>query len=197
VLLSSEYPGTIWFPIKRVLDIGADGIIVPMIRTAEDVRLAVAASRYPPEGIRGFGPLRPSDYGRIGAQEFCQHSNENIITIVQIENADAVRNIDEILAVPGLSSIAFGPNDLANSMGYRGQPGHPEVVKTMEKVIGRAQQAGVPVGISTGSNVDELCAWVDRGIQWLATSGDVMLMVEALIRVTSEVSKHALETKGV
>ena len=184
-------------PIKRVLDIGADGIIVPMIRTAEDVRLAVSASRYPPEGIRGFGPLRPSDYGRIGAQEFCQHSNDSIITIVQIENADAVRNIDEILTVPGLSSIAFGPNDLANSMGYRGQPGHPEVVKTMEKGIGRAQQAGIPVGISTGSNVDELCAWVDRGIQWLATSGDVMLMVEALIRVTSEVSKHALETKGV
>ena len=166
-----------------------------MIRTAEDVRLAISACRYPPEGIRGFGPLRPSDYGKIGPQEFCRQSNDNIITVVQIENVDAVRNIDEILAVPGLSSIAFGPNDLANSIGHRGQPGHPEVVETMEKVIGRAQQAGIPVGISTGSNVDELCAWVDRGIQWLATSLDVMLMVEALIRVTSKVSKHALDKR--
>ena len=78
-------------------------------------------------------------------------------------------------------------------MGHRGQPGHPEVVETMKNVIGSAQQAGISVGISTGSNVDELCAWVDRGIQWLATSLDVMLMVEALIRVTAKVSEHALD----
>src|SRR5713226_4003575 len=89
--------------IKPVLDIGADGVIVPLVRTADDVRRAVAACRYPPLGIRGYGPRRPSDYGRHGGPEFCKAANEAIIVIVQIEHIDAVNNIDEILAVPGLT----------------------------------------------------------------------------------------------
>src|SRR5258706_13187710 len=82
--------------IKPVLDIGAAGVIVPMIRTADDVRLAVAACRYPPEGIRGFGPRCPSNYARIGGPEFCRAANEAMITIVQVEDIEAVKNLDEI-----------------------------------------------------------------------------------------------------
>ena len=87
--------------IKPVLDIGADGIIVPMVRTADDVRQAVAACRYPPEGIRGCGPRRPAKYWRLGGPEFYRLANKSIRVIAQIEHIDAKNNIDEILAVPG------------------------------------------------------------------------------------------------
>ncbi|MCH8828775.1 MAG: 4-hydroxy-3-methylbut-2-en-1-yl diphosphate synthase [Planctomycetes bacterium] len=176
--------------MKPVLDLGADGIIVPMVRTAGDVAAAVAACRYPPEGIRGFGPLRPLDYGRLDAAQFCRDSNEQLIIIVQIEHIEAVRNIDEILAVPGLTSIAFGPQDLSASMGHRTQPRHPEVLRAMETVIESAQRAGIPVGISVGADPEELCQWVDMGIQWLSMGVDVTLMLQALRDVTDRVRAH-------
>ena len=113
--------------IKPVLDVGAAGVIVPLIRSAEDVRRAVAACLYPPQGIRGFGPRRPSNYGRLGGPEFCRAANEDVIVIVQIEHVDAVNDIDAILAVPGLTSVVIGPNDLAGSLGRMGEPEHPEV----------------------------------------------------------------------
>src|SRR6266496_351793 len=75
--------------IKPILDMGADGIIVPLVRTADDVRRAVAACRYPPDGIRGFGPRRASSYGRSGGASFCREANQNVMTIVQIEHIDA------------------------------------------------------------------------------------------------------------
>jgi 2-keto-3-deoxy-L-rhamnonate aldolase RhmA len=176
--------------IKPVLDIGADGVIVPMVSTAEEAAKAVAACRYPPEGIRGFGPLRPLNYGRADAAQFVQDANDSIITIVQIEQAEAVSNIDEILAVPGLNSIAFGPQDLSASMGFRTQPRHPEVLKAIETVIGKARDANIPVGISVGSDPEELCAWADMGIQWITFGVDVMLMIQATNDVASKVRLH-------
>jgi 2-keto-3-deoxy-L-rhamnonate aldolase RhmA len=176
--------------IKPVLDIGADGIIVPMVSTAEEAAKAVAACRYPPDGIRGFGPLRPLNYGRLDAAQFVQDANDSILTIVQIEQAEAVANIDEILAVPGLNSIAFGPQDLSASMGYRTQPRHPEVLKAIETVIEKARKVNIPVGISVGSDPDELCAWVDMGIQWITFGVDVMLMVQAANDVAGKVRAH-------
>ena len=181
--------------IKPVLDLGADGIIVPMVRTAGDVADAVAACRYPPEGVRGFGPLRPLNYGRLDAAEYCREANESIITIVQIEHVDAVRNIDEILAVPGLGSIAFGPQDLSASLGYRTQPRHPAVLEAMETVIAAARKAKVPVGISVGADAEELCQWADMGIQWLSMGVDVMLMLSALQDVSRRVRAHVDDTK--
>src|SRR5205085_3685350 len=121
-----------------VLDIGADGIIAPLVRSADDVRRAVAACRYPPDGIRGYGPKRASGFGRLGGPEYCRLANESIIVVVQIEHIDAVNNLDEILAVPGLTSVLMGPQDLAGSMGHMGQPTHPEVTAAMERVLAKA-----------------------------------------------------------
>src|SRR4051812_9248693 len=81
--------------IKPILDMGAEGIIVPLVRTVEDAEKAVAACKYPPEGVRGFGPRRPSDFGRL------KKMNDSILVILQIEHIDAVNNIDGMLAVPG------------------------------------------------------------------------------------------------
>jgi len=176
--------------IKPVLDIGADGIIVPMAQTAEDVAKAVAACRYPPAGVRGFGPLRPLEYGRRNVAEFCQEANECLLTIVQIEQAAAVENIDEILAVPGLTSVAFGPNDLAASLGHRADTRHPQVIEAMQHVVDQARAANVPVGISIGSDVSLLCESIDMGIQWLSMGLDLMLMRQAAMGVVGKVRDH-------
>ena len=164
--------------IKPVLDLGADGVIVPLIRNAEDVRLAVSACRYPPEGIRGYGPRRPSRYGALGGADFCRQSNQTVITIVQIEHDDAVRNLDEILAVPGLTGVVVGCNDLASSMGVTGEPRHPKVLSAIEAVIEKSRSAGVFVGIAIGTDVVHLREWVDKGMQWLAMGTDFMFMLQ-------------------
>jgi 2-keto-3-deoxy-L-rhamnonate aldolase RhmA len=183
--------------IKPVLDLGAAGVIVPMVRTADDVRRAVAACLYPPEGIRGFGPRRPSQYGRVGGPDFCREANARVLPVVQIEHIDAVENIDEILAVPGLASIAFGPNDLAGSMGLTGQPRHPDVLRAIDSVIARSRQANVPVGISVGEDPGNLVEWASWGVNWLAMGGDLSLMLRAATEVAGRVRELVAAFSGV
>jgi 2-keto-3-deoxy-L-rhamnonate aldolase RhmA len=165
--------------IKTVLDIGADGVIVPMVRTVDDVRRAVAACRYPPQGIRGFGPRRPIDYGRSAGPDYIQRANAEIITIVQIEQIEAVNNLDEILAVPGLTGVVIGGNDLSGSMGLMGQPHHPDVVAAIETVIAKARPAGVFVGIGLADDPERMAEWLDKGMQWLQVGVDWWLLMRA------------------
>lgn len=176
--------------IKPVLDIGAAGVIVPLVKTADDVRLAVSACKYPPEGIRGFGPRRPSNYAARGGPEFCQQANQTIITIVQIEQREAVENIEAILAVPGLTSIVVGPNDLAASLGFTGQPRHPEVIRAIDGLIAKAKAAGVPMGIAVGDDPEVLVEWADKGIAWIAMAADFVLLVRAAAQLAQRVREH-------
>jgi 2-dehydro-3-deoxyglucarate aldolase/4-hydroxy-2-oxoheptanedioate aldolase len=177
--------------IKPVLDIGAAGVIVPLIRTAEEARRAVAACLYPPAGIRGFGPRRPSNYGQLGGPEFCRAANRSVLPIVQIEHVQAVENIDEILAVPGLASVALGPQDLAGSMGFMGEPRHPEVLRAIDSVIASARRRRVPVGIGAGDDPEILKDWIVRGVQWLTMGGDCSLLLRAATEVAAAVRGSA------
>jgi 2-dehydro-3-deoxyglucarate aldolase/4-hydroxy-2-oxoheptanedioate aldolase len=171
--------------IKPVLDIGAAGVIVPLVKTADDVKLAVAACRYPPEGIRGFGPRRPSGYGARGAQEFCQEANRTIITIAQIEQREALENIDEILRVPGLTSVVIGPNDLAASLGYTGQPWHPENQKAIDTVLARSRAAGVPMGMAISDDPEMLVRWADKGVAWLSITADYAMLLRSAMQLAA------------
>jgi 2-dehydro-3-deoxyglucarate aldolase/4-hydroxy-2-oxoheptanedioate aldolase len=177
--------------IKPVLDIGAAGVIVPLVRSADEARRAVAACLYPPEGIRGFGPRRPSNYGQLGGPEFCRAANANVLPIVQIEHIQAVETIDEILAVPGLASIVLGPQDLAGSMGRMGEPRHPEVLRAIDSVIARARRAGMPVGIGAGDDPEILKDWIARGVQWLTMGGDCTLLLRSAMQVAAAVHDGA------
>jgi 2-keto-3-deoxy-L-rhamnonate aldolase RhmA len=172
--------------IKPVLDMGAAGVIVPMVRTAEEARHAVGACLYPPDGIRGFGPRRPSDYGRNFGPEFCKAANEAIIIIAQIEHIDAIRNIDEILAVPGLTGIFFGPYDLSGSMGHMAEPGHPQVVEAMETVVAKARKTGLFVGMGAG-DARGAKDWLDKGVQWLILGVDYALLVRVATELANQV----------
>jgi 2-keto-3-deoxy-L-rhamnonate aldolase RhmA len=169
--------------IKPVLDIGAAGVIVPLIRGGDEARRAVAACLYPPAGNRGFGPRRPSNYGQLSGPEFCQAANDRMIVIVQIEHIEAVKNLEEILEVPGLTAIVIGPNDLAGSMGYIGQPNHPDVRQTIESIITQARRQEVPVGFAGAADPDVLLEWVRKGAQWLLVGGDFSLMLQAATQV--------------
>jgi 2-keto-3-deoxy-L-rhamnonate aldolase RhmA len=172
--------------IKPVLDVGAAGVVVPLVRTVEDAQRAVAACQYPPRGIRGYGPRRPSEYGRKGGPEFCAQLNEEVLTILQIEHLDAVRSIDAILSVPGVSTVMIGSNDLSGSMGLMGQPRHPEVIRAIERVLEAARAAGVPVGI-VGDDAEVIAEWVKKGMQWFVLGCDYSLMVQGLDRVIRDV----------
>jgi 2-keto-3-deoxy-L-rhamnonate aldolase RhmA len=166
--------------IKPVLDLGAAGVIVPMVLTAEDAREAVAACLYPPEGVRGFGPRRPSRYGRRGGPEFCREQNEKMICIIQIEHSDAIKNIDQIAAVPGLTSLVIGPNDLAGSLGHMGEPRHPDVMHAIEVVLASASRHRLPVGIGIGTDPDVAKEWINKGMQWISLGSDSGLLLSAL-----------------
>jgi len=176
--------------VKPVLDIGAAGVIVPLVKTADDVRLAVAACRYPPEGVRGFGPRRPIRYGARGGPEYCQLANREIITIVQIEQREALENLDDILSVPGLTSIVVGPNDLAASLGFTGQPRHPEVVRAIDTIIARSRAAGVPMGLAFGDDPDALAQWIDKGVSWLSIAADFVLLTRRAAQLTSQLRER-------
>jgi 2-keto-3-deoxy-L-rhamnonate aldolase RhmA len=166
--------------IKPVLDCGAAGIVVPMVRTADEAREAVAACLYPPEGIRGFGPRRPSRYGRLGGPEFCRKLNREMICILQIEHTDAINNIDEIVAAPGVTSLVIGPNDLAGSLGRMGEPRHPEVMHAIDTVLASASRRGLPVGIGIGADPQDVKEWINKGMRWIALGSDSSLLLGAL-----------------
>ncbi len=181
--------------IKPVLDVGAPAVVVPMIRTVEDVRLAVSACLYPPDGIRGYGPRRPSNYARLGGPEFCKAANDAMIVAVQIEHIDAVNNLDGILAVPGLSAILVGANDLSGSMGLMAQSRHPDVMRAIDTVVEKARRAGIPVGTASGSQPEHIAEWIDKGMQWIMVGVDYTLMLEQADRIVGQARQHAKEPR--
>jgi 2-dehydro-3-deoxyglucarate aldolase/4-hydroxy-2-oxoheptanedioate aldolase len=183
--------------IKPVLDLGAAGIIVPLVRTADEARRAVAACLYPPEGIRGFGPRRPSNYGRLGGPAFCRKLNQEVMPILQIEHIDAVNSIEDILAVPGVASLVIGPNDLSGSMGHMGEPRHPDVVRAIETVIQKARRANMFVGIGIGNDPDLTIDWLNKGMNWVAMGSDFGLMLRALDEVGGKVRSYLDRTQGM
>ena len=122
--------------VKQALDVGADGVLAPMVRSAAEARALVAAAKYPPDGIRGFGPRRASDYGR-NIDAYVTGANAATIVIPQIEDVGAAEAIDEILAVPGVDALCIGPNDLSGSAGVLRQHDHPVVRGAIDRILKR------------------------------------------------------------
>ena len=158
--------------IKPVLDLCPAGIIVPNVNSPEAARAAVQACKYPPHGIRGYGPRRGIRYGAQSMSDYLGVADRQTLVILQIEHIDAVNQIDAILAVPGIDSICIGPNDLSGSMGKLGKTTDPELVRAIELVATRTRRAGVTLGVSTGYNAETLPIWIDRGVQWINLNVD-------------------------
>jgi 2-dehydro-3-deoxyglucarate aldolase len=163
--------------IKKCLDIGAAGIVVPQLRDSDDAKCALQHSRYPPEGSRSVGIGRAHGYG-AKFQEYVAHANDETAIILQIEHIDAVKNIGRILEVPGIDCLFIGPYDLSASMGKIGQINDPEVQAAISSVKERAKQAHIPLGIF-GATPRAVKPYIDSGFQLITVSMDVMLLGDA------------------
>ena len=163
---------------KPVLDMGAEGIIFPYVRTAEEAKLAAASCCYPPEGIRGYGPLRALDYGASPPMEYVTDTYRKCLRIVQIEHIDAVRNLREIAAVDGIDAFIVGPNDLSGSVGKIGQVKDPELMDLYREIGVTLTELGKPFGVSTGNDPEFLQFWKSIGATILFVGTDVGYVYE-------------------
>lgn len=131
--------------VKRLLDMGAPGLLFPMVQTVEEARLAVAAMRYPPRGVRGVSvSTRANGFGRI--PDYFARVEEETATLIQLETRAAIALADQIGAVDGVDGVFFGPADIAADLGHMGQPLHPDVWALVRPAAARLIAAGVPVG---------------------------------------------------
>ncbi|MEE2778837.1 MAG: aldolase/citrate lyase family protein [Acidobacteriota bacterium] len=165
--------------IKRVLDSGAYGVVIPWVNTPDEARQAVSACRYPPDGTRGFGPWRAALYG---GRDYAQHANEEIACIIQIETVSAIESIDDILSVPGVDGVMIGPTDLAMDMGLKPRADHPDPghQDLCREVLEACQRHGVAPGIFT-SGPDEAARRADEGWRFLPVGSDLQFVLERAI----------------
>ena len=167
--------------IKRVLDMGADGIVVPMVCSKDDALKAVNYAKYPPHGKRGVGLYRASAYG-TKFEEYKKWVNEELIIIAQIEHIDAVNNIDEILKVKGVDGILIGPYDLSGSLGFPGEYDRKNVKDAVKKVIDRCREHNIPSGFHVvDTKPEELILKIDQGCTILAYGIDYFFLRDSVV----------------
>lgn len=162
--------------IKRVMDAGASGVIVPMVNTGRDARNAVAAVKYPPEGRRGVGLARAQGYG-LEFEKYKKWVKKESVVIVQIEHIEAVENLVSILSVEGVDAFMVGPYDLSASLGMPGELGHPKVKRALQAIMNTAKNYGVSPGIHVVyPDTDEVFKRIREGYRLIAYSFDAMLL---------------------
>jgi 2-keto-3-deoxy-L-rhamnonate aldolase RhmA len=175
---------------KRVLDAGSLGVVFPFTSTRELAERAVSSCRYPPLGVRGFGPgLAMSRYG-MGGAEYVKFANENVTVVVIIETREAVENVEAIASVPGVSVLFVGVNDLSYSLGIGGRTTDPLVEQALVKVLDAGRRHGIPVGYPTG-NPTEINKRIAQGFRFFQASSDIGLMAGGARDMLSKVDRTA------
>lgn len=165
--------------IKQLLDIGAQTLLVPMVETAEQARALVRAVTYPPKGIRGMGSgmARASRWNTI--PDYLDQADGEICLLLQVESLEGLANLNAIVAVEGVDGVFIGPADLSAAMGYRGNPGHPDVQEAIEDAVKRICDAGKAAGILTP---DERLArrYLALGATFVAVGVDTTVLMRGL-----------------
>lgn len=173
--------------IKRVLDSGAEGIILPRSYSAKEVADFVSACRYPPLGTRGFGPRRPMQYGRMEQQAYLAQANRDIFVTAQVETVELLAEIDEVLKIEGLDSLVMGPQDLSGSMGRLGETTHPDVLDAIRTIARMAKAAGKFLGSGLGANPQFAKTLIECGVQWMQAGNDFEYMIKGCDRTFREI----------
>ncbi len=176
--------------IKPIIDMAPAAIVVPMIRSANEALAAVQACRYPPAGIRGFGPIR-NMYGFDSMEDYLAAADAQILKFVQIEHIDAYHDLDAILATPGLDGIVLGRNDLSGSMGKLGAYSDPELLKVIDAIFARTLEAGLFIGVSIGADVELVKEWRSKGVHFFGLGGEIDYLYDGAKAVADAV--HALD----
>lgn len=165
--------------IKQLLDVGAQTLLIPMVESAEQAELMVRATQYPPEGIRGVGSAlaRASRWQNIS--DYLDTASDDICVLVQIESKKGLENLDAILAVEGIDGVFIGPADLSAALGYRGNPGHPDVQEIIVDSINKIRKAGKAAGILSA---DEKLArtYLELGTEFVAVGVDTSLLMKSM-----------------
>ena len=174
-------PGKDPFLLNRILDLGAEALLLPMVRDGAEAAAVTTACRYPPEGKRGYAwpVVRASGYG-TAADRFSR-ANTDLLLAVQIESAEAVDNAAAIASVPGVDMVFVGPFDLAGSLGHPQESGHPEVVARIREVEAAARAAGKPLGTIPRSDVDA-AGLLAEGYAFVVLTSDIFLLGEGMGR---------------
>jgi 2-dehydro-3-deoxyglucarate aldolase/4-hydroxy-2-oxoheptanedioate aldolase len=163
--------------IKRVLDLGAHGVMIPLVGNRAECEAVIRACKYPPDGQRGVaGSHRAAGFGRFSA-DYWKRANAEILVLVQIETPEAVKEIDEILQVPGVDVAFIGPADLSAALGHLGDPRHPDVQDAIARIEAAAKRAGVALGTISRS-WEEARALFGRGYQMVTLCSDASLVVQ-------------------
>lgn len=175
--------------IKRLLDIGFRNVLVPFVQTAKEAACAVAATRYPPKGIRGVSAYqRNNGYGRIDG--YFELIDDNITVAVQIESKEAIANLRTIAATPGVDAIFVGPGDLAASFGHLGQIRHADVQSAICSIGTEARAVGIPAGIVAG-NAEDAQRYLDWGFTFMTVASDIALFRGAVEQASNSIRNLA------
>jgi len=177
-------PGAEEPPIKKALDLGAEGIIVPQVNTVEQAASVVRYARYAPAGSRGVGLARAHGYG-LRFQEYLDAANESVAVIVQAEHAQAVENIESIVKIEGIDAVLIGPYDLAASLGKMGRIDERAVTDAIDHVTNTCQAAGVPLGYF-GVSAQAIRPYMERGYTMIAAGVDTLFLAGAARRLLEE-----------
>lgn len=165
--------------VKRALDCGAHGILVPLLYTVEDAEKLVRSAKFPPVGQRGFGsPYAPQRFGAsLGSSEYLQQANDALLTMVQIETKEALENVDAIAAVPGIDLLFVGPFDLGNNIGHPIIDGmmHDNLHAAIAKVLKAANKAGKKAGIFCTSG-EQAKGYADEGFHMISVATDMFVL---------------------
>jgi 4-hydroxy-2-oxoheptanedioate aldolase len=171
--------------LKRVLDIGAQTVLVPFVETPEEAAAAVAATRYPPEGVRGVaGATRASRYGL--ASDYFAIANREICVLVQIETESAMAQVEDIAAVEGVDGVFIGPSDLAASLGHLGNPGHADVQAVLKDAAKRIAATGKAPGI-LATNAADARRYFDWGYRFVSLAVDTGVLVKQAQTILNDV----------
>ncbi|MGD2165571.1 MAG: aldolase/citrate lyase family protein, partial [Anaerolineae bacterium] len=183
-LVRIPHKAEVW--VKKALDTGCSGIIVPQIRTAEEAQQVVAWSLYPPAGRRSVGISRAHGYG-MAFRDYVETVNDELVIVVQAEHTDAVENIESIARVDGIDAVLVGPFDLSGSLGVLGEIDHPGVIEAIDKIRNACRSAGKPLGIFA-TDAPAARRYFEQGFTLVALSMDVSFLWQSARRALEEVT---------
>src|SRR6188474_992195 len=173
--------------MKRVLDVGAQSLLIPYVQNAEEARDAVAHTRYPPAGVRGVaGTTRASRFGRV--KDYAKRAHEEICVLLQVETESALKSIEAICGIDGVDGVFIGPADLHASLGYAGETANPKVKPLIDDAIRRIRKAGKAPGILTPNEADAR-HWLECGALFTAEGSDVGILARGAEALAAKFNK--------
>lgn len=171
---------------KKVLEMGPDGIIFPMVRTAAQARELIASTLYPPLGNRGFGPMRAIGYGAKDVAQYTGAQSPGLCRFIQIEHVDCIQELEEIASIDYIDGFIFGPNDLSGSMNRLGDVFSPEVGEKLQEAISVLRRHGKYIGLAGGHTPDTLRFWSKLDIDMITAGSDWTFLYDQSVRTLQD-----------